>query len=72
MSAPTVTYAALGLPLDTSDEDYDIAQPVEALVIVKGLDSRGKLCHWTLKTPDLTSVEAMGMAMWGYEVAAKS
>ena len=72
MSAPTVEFTALGLPLDTSDEDYDIVQPVEALVIVKGLDSRGKLCHWTLKTPDLSNVEAMGMAMFGYEVARKS
>lgn len=61
MSAPpAVEYAALGLPLDTTDEDYDIAQPVEALVIVKGLDSQGKLCHWVLKTPDLSNIEAMG------------
>ena len=72
MTAQAVKFAALGLPLDTSDEDYDIALAVEALVIVKGLDSRGKLCHWTLKTPDLSNVEAMGMAMWGYEVARKS
>jgi hypothetical protein len=65
-------FAALGLPLDLTDGDYDIAQPVEALVIVKGLDSRGRLCHWALKTPDLSNVEAMGMALWGYEVARKS
>jgi hypothetical protein len=65
-------FTVLGMPLDTSDEDYDIAQPVEALVIVKGLDSRGKMSHWALKTPDLLNVEAMGMAMFGYEVAKKS
>ena len=67
-----IEYTALGLPLDTTDDDYDLVQPVEALVIVKGLDSRGKMCHWAVKTPDLSNVEAMGMAMWGYEVARKS
>ena len=72
MSTPVIAYTALGLPLDTADEAYDIVQPVEALVIVKGLDSSGKLCHWVLKTPDLLNVEAMGMAMWGYEVARES
>lgn len=69
---PPVEYTALGLPLDTTDDDYDIAQPVVALVVVKGLDSDGKLVYWALKTADLSNVEAMGMAMWGYEVARKS
>lgn len=68
----TTEYTALGLPLGTSDEEYDLVQPLEALVIVKGLDSRGKVCHWVIKTPDLLNVEAMGMAMWGYEVARTS
>lgn len=67
-----IEYTALGLSLETSDEDYDLIQPLEALVIVKGLDSRGKMCHWVVKTPDLLNVEAMGMAMWGYEVARNS
>lgn len=65
-------HTALGLPLYTADDNYDISQPLEALVVVKGLDSAGKLCHWALKTPDLTNVEAMGMAGWGYEVAKNS
>lgn len=67
-----IEYSALGLPLDTTDEDYDLVQPVVALVVVKGLDSDGKLCYWAIKTPDLSNVEAMGMAMFGYEVARKS
>ena len=65
-------YSVLGLPLDTPGEDYDVVQPLEALVVVKGLDSRGKLCHWTFKTSDLLNVDAMGMAMWAYEVAKNS
>ena len=63
-------FSAFGLPLDMGD--CDLSQPLEALVVVKGLDSRGKVCHWATKTPGLTNVEAMGMAMWGYEVARKS
>lgn len=65
-------YTVLGLPLEAGDEVRDLAQPVEALVVVKGLDSQGKMCHWAVKTPDLSSVEAMGMAMWAYEVARNS
>jgi hypothetical protein len=63
---------ALGLQLDSSDDAYDIAQPLEVLAVIKGLDSKGSVCHWVIKTPDLTNVEAMGMAMFGYEVARKS
>lgn len=65
-------HTALGLLLDTTDEDYDIAQPLEVLVVVKGLDSHDKVCYWTLKSPDLSNVEAMGMSMFGYEVAKDS
>jgi hypothetical protein len=65
-------YTALGLPLDSRDEAYDITQPLEAVVIVKGLDSEDAVRYWVLKTPDLPNVEAMGMAMFGYEVARKS
>jgi hypothetical protein len=67
-----VEYTALGLPLDSRDEAYDIVQPLEAIVIVKGLDSHDDVRYWTLKTSGLPNVEAMGMAMWGYEVARKS
>ena len=67
-----IEYTALGMPLETSDEAYDLIQPIEVLVVVKGLDSRGKMCHWVVKTPDLLNVEAMGMAMWAYEVARNS
>ncbi len=68
----SIEYTALGLTLDTTNKDYDIVQPLEILIVVKGLDPRGKLCHWTIKTPDLSNVEAMGMAMWAYEVAKNS
>jgi hypothetical protein len=65
-------YTVLGLPLDSRDEDYDLVQPLEALVVVRGLDSADQVHHWAIKTPDLTNVDAMGMAMFGYEVAKKS
>jgi hypothetical protein len=68
----SVEYTALGLPLDSRDEAYDVVQPLEAVVIVKGLDSDDAVRYWTIKTPDLTNVEAMGMAMFGYEVARNS
>jgi hypothetical protein len=67
-----VDLTALGLPLDTSDDDYDIVQPLEVMAVVKGLDSRGEVCHWAIKTPDLTNVEAWGMAMFGAKVASES
>jgi hypothetical protein len=69
---PLPEFTVLGMPLDSSDEDYDLVQPLEALVVVKGLDSGGRVCYWAVKTPDLANVEAMGMAMFGYEVARKS
>lgn len=67
-----VELTALGLKLDDSDSDYDITQPLEVLAVVKGLDSRGQVCHWVIKTPDLTNVEAWGMAMFGAKVASES
>jgi hypothetical protein len=67
-----IEYTALGLSLDSRDEAYDVAQPLEAVVIVKGLDSDDQVRYWAMKTPDLPNVEAMGMAMWAYEVAKNS
>jgi hypothetical protein len=63
-------FSAFGLPLDM--DDCDLSQPLEALVVVKGLDSRGKVCHWLAKTADLTMIEAWGMAAWAAEEARKS
>jgi hypothetical protein len=65
---------ALGLPLCTEDneDEYDIVQPLSALVVVKGIDSRSKVVHWVIKTEDLSNVEAMGMAMFALDVARGS
>jgi hypothetical protein len=65
---------ALGLPLCTegNEAEYDIVQPLTALVVVKGIDSRGKVVHWTIKTEDLSNVEAMGMALFALDVARGS
>ena len=64
----------LGLPLDTTgnEDEYDIVQPLCALVVVKGIDSDGKVVHWTLKTTDLSNVEAQGMALFALDVARGS
>jgi hypothetical protein len=72
MSRDRLEYTALGLLLETSDEDYDLVQPLEVLVVAKGLDSAGHVCYWVIKTPDLTNVEAAGMALFGLNVAQKS
>lgn len=58
-----------GLKLDTSDDAYDIAQPLEAVTVVKGLDSDGEIHYWTAKTSSLTTIEARGMLDWALEVA---
>lgn len=65
---------ALGLPLETTgnEEDYDVAQPLSVLVVVKGLDSGGKLVYWAIKTADLSNVEAQGMALFALDVARGS
>lgn len=54
-----VDCTVLGMPLIG---DHDIAQPLGALVIIKGLDEAGKVCHWARCTDDISTVEAVGMA----------
>lgn len=53
-----VNSTVLGLPIKVSE---DLRTPLGAVVIVKGLDSDGDVCHWIHKTDDVTSVEAVGM-----------
>jgi hypothetical protein len=65
-----VEFKALGLTLErTPDEDYDLVQPLEVLVVVKGLDSEDHVRYWAIKTPGLMNVEARGMADFALEVA---
>ena len=64
-------FTALGLPLET-DEDFDLEQPLEALVVVKGLDKSGRVSHWAVRTPGLSNIEIMGMSIWALDVARGS
>jgi hypothetical protein len=58
----------LGLPLET-DSDFDLEQPLEAVVVVKGIDKSGGISHWAARTPGLSNIEITGMAMWALDVA---
>lgn len=58
-------WTVMGIPLEHQDEEtFDIAQPVDALVVVKGFDSHGELHFWGMKTANLGNMEARGMADW--------
>ncbi|MCW2904455.1 MAG: hypothetical protein JWO67_6720 [Streptosporangiaceae bacterium] len=56
----TPEYTVLGMKLDT--EHADLAQPLAALVVVKGLDAEGRVAYWAMATEDIQTVEALGMA----------
>jgi hypothetical protein len=58
--------SALGLMIDCPD---DMVQPLEIAMVVKGLDDQGKISYWTCSTPNLMSVEILGMMTWGADVA---
>lgn len=64
-------FKCLGLPLDTSwgenPADYDIIQPLEALVIVRGLDSEDNEAHWVMRTAHLRNIEMRGMLDWAMD-----
>ena len=55
--------AILGMPLDLG-EDSAVAdcQPLCGFVVIKALDEDGDVCYLTAATPDLESVECLGMA----------
>ena len=58
MSLPEPT--VLGMPLLG---DHDIAQPLGAVVCVKGLDEDGNVAYWSRATDSLSTTEAQGMAL---------
>lgn len=58
MSTDAVTVA--GMPLIGQT---DIAQPIAAVVCIKGLDETGRVAYWSLATDALTTTEAVGMAL---------
>jgi hypothetical protein len=62
-------WSVLGMPLRP---EGDVAQPLEAAVIIKGLDADGKIAYWTTCTEGLTSIEILGMCTWGAEVALRA
>lgn len=65
-----IEFKALGLDLGlTPGESYDLVQPLEILLAVKGLDSEDEVRYWVIKTPGLTNMEARGMADFALEVA---
>jgi hypothetical protein len=63
---------ACGLSLDTTDEAYDIVQPLEALVILKGLDSDNAVKYWIVKTDGLEAMDSWAMAEWAAEVSKRT
>lgn len=65
---PEADYEALGLPVGRPEPD-DLAQPLEIALVVKGLDTSGKVSYYTLSTPSLMNVEIVGMLEWGKTVA---
>ena len=62
-----LAWSVLGMPLDEPDDD--LRQPLEAAVIIKGLDATGQIAYWTVKTKGITDVEVLGMCIWGASVA---
>ncbi len=73
MSDGQVEFKALGLDLElTPGEEYDLVQPLEILLVVKGLDSEDSVRYWVIKTPGLTNIEARGYADWALEVVRGS
>jgi len=63
----TPEWTVLGMELE--GPDGDLRQPLEAAVIIKGLDGDGEIAYWTVKTKGLTTVEVLGMCAWGASVA---
>ena len=55
----------LGMPLDAGEDDLITSlTPICGMVVVKGLDEDGKVRYAAAATPDLESVECLGMARW--------
>jgi hypothetical protein len=50
-----------GMPLVC--EADDIAVPLAAVVVIKGLDADGDIAYWSCATENLKTTEALGMAV---------
>jgi len=55
-----IEIAVAGIPLIG---EHDIAQPLAAVVCIKGLDEAGHVCYWSRATEGLSTTEAQGMAL---------
>ncbi len=61
-----ISWTLLGLEVES---ETDLVQPLEIAAVIKGIDDDGKIAYWTVSTPDLLSVEIIGMMTWGADVA---
>jgi hypothetical protein len=62
MTEPAVD--VLGLPLVGMPDDVT---PLAALVVVKALDADGKVAYYARATDGVTTVEAVGMGIYGVD-----
>jgi hypothetical protein len=62
MTAPGEPYTACGLEIGDSFTMPREAVPVSVLVVVKALAEDGAVAYYTGASPELTTVEALGMA----------
>lgn len=58
--------AILGIDTELPE---DLTQPLAFAMVVKGLDSDGRVSYWTVPSDGLTGVEIIGMMRWGEAVA---
>lgn len=56
----------LGIPVELPE---DLSQPTDFAMVIKGLDSDGKVSYWTVSSDSLMNVEIIGMMRWGESVA---
>jgi hypothetical protein len=55
-------WSLLGMSLDAGEND--LQQPLEAITVVKGLDSNDQIAWWIARTEDLNDMETEGMLRW--------
>lgn len=52
------------LGMDLAVGANDLQQPLDAIVVVKGLDADDQIAWWIARTADLNDMEAEGMLRW--------
>jgi hypothetical protein len=62
MTAPDEPYTACGLQIGDGFTMPREAVPVSVIVVVKALSENGDVAYYTGASPELTTVEALGMA----------